>query len=428
MGDANCARVLKRLDEEFSYLVGEKVLAGFTYNEGSDIASCVNAIANSVFPSDGQPSGDRRRVMVLITDGLSQELDALIKVSNELRSKHDTTIAILHTQLDIGLTTAGDKKKSNQHMLALQEKLKLVTDGLYYNVSQVQMTSATTVNADTVGTSSILLTMKTLVSDIQKRLTERRDPGTEPGVVIGPDLVVNSALIGDHPFPLDVSSASSLSKQLEASSGGAKPDTLRQELLMENHSMRYFAMTVLETKTTTIDDTAPLKTSIFRGKPHRPKSILNTCPVQVANPILRRMRLYSGRTQRSPFVVRPKTSPGCSKKWCSPRTNTRANRQVSRVRSSICRDSSKRLSQVVLFGLQSPICGHIHHSVSRRADFAYKKIFSTRTAGGKRQYSVAIALDISQSMSGCPLQSAVATFVMLVEGALDELGEARSLC
>ena len=54
-------------------------------------------------------------------------------------------------------------------------------------------------------------------------------------------------------------------------------------------------------------------------------------------------------------------------------------------------------------------------------DFRYKKIFSSRTAGGVRRYAVAIVLDISQSMEGHSLDCALASVVMIIS-ALQEIG------
>ena len=47
-------------------------------------------------------------------------------------------------------------------------------------------------------------------------------------------------------------------------------------------------------------------------------------------------------------------------------------------------------------------------------DFSYKRFFSTRTAGGRREYSVAIVMDVSQSMLGHLEDCAVMTLVILL--------------
>ena len=47
-------------------------------------------------------------------------------------------------------------------------------------------------------------------------------------------------------------------------------------------------------------------------------------------------------------------------------------------------------------------------------DFNYKKIFSSKTAGGRRQYNVTILVDVSLSMNGLLAQSAVEALVTII--------------
>eukprot|EP00300_Choanocystis_sp_HF-7_P002491 c11890_g1_i1.p1 GENE.c11890_g1_i1~~c11890_g1_i1.p1 ORF type:complete len:743 (-),score=203.59 c11890_g1_i1:48-2276(-) len=49
------------------------------------------------------------------------------------------------------------------------------------------------------------------------------------------------------------------------------------------------------------------------------------------------------------------------------------------------------------------------------SDFSYKKIFSSRTAGGKRNHSVVVVLDESDSMEGTLMESSFICVLMLVE-------------
>jgi len=51
----------------------------------------------------------------------------------------------------------------------------------------------------------------------------------------------------------------------------------------------------------------------------------------------------------------------------------------------------------------------------------WKKIFSSKTHGGKRDYAVALAIDVSQSVSDHTAQCIVASVVMML-AALDEIG------
>jgi hypothetical protein len=74
LGDANRSRVLKSLDEPFSYRVGERILMGLTYNEATNTATGTKAIADEVFPPSHKRGPDERRVIVVITDGLCSQV------------------------------------------------------------------------------------------------------------------------------------------------------------------------------------------------------------------------------------------------------------------------------------------------------------------------------------------------------------------
>jgi hypothetical protein len=58
-------------------------------------------------------------------------------------------------------------------------------------------------------------------------------------------------------------------------------------------------------------------------------------------------------------------------------------------------------------------------------DFSYKRFFSSRTAGGKREYSVAIVMDVSQSMLGhledCAVLTLVALLSALVQAGIEHV-------
>lgn len=126
LGDAYRTRILKALDGPFSVSVGEQILAGLTYDESSHIATGVAAVANHLFPvSRGNAEPHERRIMVLITDGLSEELSK--ENFSDLRQTHDTELAVLHTQYGEG----GKHKAHYEDML----RAITITNRLYFPVS-----------------------------------------------------------------------------------------------------------------------------------------------------------------------------------------------------------------------------------------------------------------------------------------------------
>ena len=79
------ARVLKKLDEPFSFKVGERLLAGMTFNEGTQIVESVRAISDSVFGENAEPGVARN--LIIITDGLSSMDGGLATGIKKARSR-----------------------------------------------------------------------------------------------------------------------------------------------------------------------------------------------------------------------------------------------------------------------------------------------------------------------------------------------------
>lgn len=123
LGDTNRTRILKSLAGHFNMSVGEQILAGFTYDESSHIATGVAAVADHVFArARGDAEPHERRIMVLVTDGLSQELTA--ENFSDIRQKHDMELAVLHTLYGGGT-----------HRAQYAKMLRTITNGLYFPVS-----------------------------------------------------------------------------------------------------------------------------------------------------------------------------------------------------------------------------------------------------------------------------------------------------
>lgn len=123
LGDANRTRILKSLSGQFNMSVGEQVLAGLTYDESSHIATGVAAVADHVFSrSRGDAEPHERRIMILVTDGLSQEVSE--KNFSDIRHNYDMELAVLHIQYGEG-----------KHKAQYAKMLSTITNGLYFPVS-----------------------------------------------------------------------------------------------------------------------------------------------------------------------------------------------------------------------------------------------------------------------------------------------------
>lgn len=136
LGDTNRTRILKSLAGHFNMSVGEQILAGLSHDESSHIATGVAAVADHIFArTRGDAEPHERRIMVLVTDGLSQELTA--ENFSDIRQKHDMELAVLHTLYGEGT-----------HRAQYARMLRTITNGLYFPVSlAAQVTDQESENA-----------------------------------------------------------------------------------------------------------------------------------------------------------------------------------------------------------------------------------------------------------------------------------------
>ena len=71
----NGCRILKSLDQPFDHLIGQRILEGFSYNEGTYPASNLESIAKAVWPEDSPASSSAKqthRIVLMILDGATQ--------------------------------------------------------------------------------------------------------------------------------------------------------------------------------------------------------------------------------------------------------------------------------------------------------------------------------------------------------------------
>ena len=121
LGDALRARVLKRLNEPFTYKVGERVLAGMTYNESTQIIESLNAICADIF---GVKEADAVRVMIIVTDGLSSDGNFQAGLTNVRDEYNLFGIGFLHTKLDFHASTKDDLERQTADLDSAMRAIK----------------------------------------------------------------------------------------------------------------------------------------------------------------------------------------------------------------------------------------------------------------------------------------------------------------
>ena len=131
LGDALRARILKRLDEPFSYKVGERVLAGMTYNESTQIIDSVNAICENIF---ADKEADVVRVMIIVTDGLSSDGNFQAGLASVRDEYNLFGIGFLHTKLDFHSSTKDELERQTADLDSAMRAIKSAKCR-YYQVS-----------------------------------------------------------------------------------------------------------------------------------------------------------------------------------------------------------------------------------------------------------------------------------------------------
>eukprot|EP00397_Hematodinium_sp_SG-2012_P000165 GEMP01000165.1.p1 GENE.GEMP01000165.1~~GEMP01000165.1.p1 ORF type:complete len:2228 (+),score=410.75 GEMP01000165.1:779-7462(+) len=123
-GNKRGQRLLKQFDQPFSSTLGEQILNSFTYNESTHTVSGVEAVAQKLWPR--APSGTMatctQRVMLLVTDGLSQEMNAE-NFQSLLDDKKFAHFAVLSVR--------GRNLKDEAHLKSIDKLLQEVTNGLH---------------------------------------------------------------------------------------------------------------------------------------------------------------------------------------------------------------------------------------------------------------------------------------------------------
>ncbi|CAM9111425.1 unnamed protein product [Ectocarpus sp. 13 AM-2016] len=395
LGDANRTRILKSLAGHFNMSVGEQIIAGFTYDESSHIATGVAAVADHVFArSRGDAEPHERRVMILVTDGLSQELAE--KNFGDIRQKHDMELAVLHTQYGGGTYNAQYAKM-----------LRTITNGLYFPVTlSANVPSTDQENENTV----VSIVLSKMVVQVL-------------GYILKPGYV--------HTRQPQIDG----SADIERSGNNVRRPTV--EDLQEELTHGIYPLRVACTD---------IRRALTEGSATRPADMYKSSSPEASITMIEKLEGLLG-TQDIPRRNRSHSAGNNVFQDIAPSdivaNITEVTGQMGQKEQAKCGEVMRSWNkaaqglQDVTRSIVSVLEDHIlpHNKFTRRqaafkgsqlhlpalikavaTDFNYQKFFSTRTAGGQREYGIVLALDISQSMDGHLLSSALEAFVVLVQG------------
>ena len=352
LGDKSRARVLKRLDQPFTLEAGERILAGLTYTEGSDIASGARAVADTLFGAKKQ----RKRAMILVTDCMFRELSS--DNFADVRRRVDY-LAVVNTALD---------SKADLH-----DVLRSITDGRFAIVLQSAIRlSKGDVKLGKNEFRGISAAFAHLIGDIMSALEA---PESKSITDTSHVPIQDSAEF----FPIDETFKSN-DIYTAISVGGSPPH------------MMYTASCLTHEN--------PAATSLKRSTAQKPiENVDKLLELAITN--------CTSLSQHA-------SVPLAAGKWRSAADKlAREVEDLADVLDEVVIPNNRFTRRRADFkGSQLHLQGLIKAVIT---DFTYKRFFSSRTAGGKRSYWVVLALDISQSMEGHLLHASIASLLMFIE-------------
>jgi hypothetical protein len=382
--------VLKNLADDFNLLLGEQMLASLTFDEGSKLFSGVLGVANKIFPGDRQKeeAASSVRIMLIVTDALSQELSGNLGQFRDLAQRKQITLSVLNT--------SHDTRKHDE----IERCLKEMTQQLYRIVNDSEKNQLAEMSAQLM----------------QQILKQTLSAACSRGAAAGPGRSLSTSSLP----PVKVYGPN-------GPEDGHKKGMPTDSYDLPEHVGR---MNLRSAKEAGCADTDIL----YRLSPAG-----NTVP-----------KCYmpdGSETTTGSLSPEWQSSLDSALDWAIKTTEDYYRKAASDASSDAVAIADQKWHGALL-KLQSEIADcvtvfeeymmPVNRFTRRRADlsgsqlylpglikavstnFTYKKIFSTRTAGGKREYAVAFALDVSMSMRGHLLQCAIEVLAILI-GAMQSM-------
>jgi hypothetical protein len=388
-GGDKSQHVLKYLDAEnspdnkasqyqFSRKIGEQILASLTFDEGSKLHSGVNQIASTFFKGrdiKDEKANCTHRNMIVITDGLSQELENMETscAGGDLGSNYCLKLAVMH----IGPAEARDNIEQLSKTKSILRNLSNNTfefatrgdDQMPKQIGKLLFTSVTVSLDNEDSTHDQLDTAQRKLLHAFTKESAREGQTTR--------LFPIGEKVGD----------TDLQKILEEKGAGARQSTWYQvsqrgrpvpnaDLALAPETPERIKFFEKEWEAMGHGLSAYLQ-DIQHFQAFKVREAEQSWITAVMK--LRQMKYYIDMVSVFEEAVMP-------------------------VNKYTRRKADMRGSQLYLPGLIKAVI----------TDFNYKKFFSTRTAGGRREYSVVLAVDVSLSMHGHLEECAVETLLLLV--------------
>ena len=389
--------ILKPFDRPLTFRVGQMILEGLTFCESSHISTGVAAIASYTWGhSDTTSANNVRRIALVITDALSTELREDKDQFTDTKKAFNFSLALLHVR----------SKSLAEKMKGLESLLKQVSDNLYLSIDP----SDPSLNSLSSSTSSLL------ISTFQKMIQSIHNSSTSTLT----QTIDNKQNLNNEGKSILFCLKNEKSDSMWPVEKLLKPTTYEDALQNDGSGSIATSLCYVNTPVNTLPYEDDAINSMQQD--NKRKEIENNQKMRSESMENAQKRLAAEfkkiRDESQDIIQKVKQT------WQKAQIEqTRLINELSNVMEDYvmpCNKFSRRRAdfsgQLYLPGLVKAIA----------TDFAYKRIGSSKTAGGKRQYSIMFVIDTSMSMIGhlehCAIESLLLLTSSLVQCGIDNFG------
>ncbi len=367
-GDRNSQQMLKMVTDHFTDVIGQKVIESFSYDQGTYIATAIANAAETVWPtSSSEEDEDPRchRVMFLITDGITQE-----------RKRQD--YSVICARRSMALVVLNLTNEAHREMLDMVQ-------GLWDRVA---------LNFQVLDVEQDFVTLPACISEMIKAVLNEYWKPTKKHDTKSSDL----SQIGTDDWFSELRLDTNYDAVLEnlGEQQISKPGLRREDFYECDYQQ----------------DAVPYSIQMTQMVTKSPE-----CKEELAEKFIDSWHEAFTRLLASPEqITRSKTAAAA---WM--RAEDRLSVDIERMTEALEDFLPQNVSARKRPDIKGPsihLPGFIKHLATKGAE---KKIFASRKGGGKSEYSVAIVLDISVSMTHGRKQTCVLETVLLLIGALKQM-------
>eukprot|EP00899_Mesostigma_viride_P017508 jgi/Mesvir1/25759/Mv01936-RA.3 len=397
--------ILKRFEDPYSAQLGQKLLESMSYTEASFPVSGLEGVADRLFSSRPYVEGKTHRAVLMVTDALSNEIKTGVDADGMggmrgPQHKHNFKLAMMQVR------SKGARQQASELTATLQQVC-----GRFFAVLEPEAVSTSLANTVSTLVAQVLQDRLDFLSNQGRAMANRGHPGA--GTASREPVGCDSASSTEHGAKLsELLCAPQVAPQAEARRA-LFPVKDRVGRLGLDDAIKAGTGGLPEgLYTVSVPGARVPGADAVQDQQHQ-RSAKAAVQLQEA----RRGALVDAIRQLDAFRAKVHKEEGelavcAQEQWAAAQCQVEA--QVCDLVgvfedavfpfNKFTRRQANDHGVLYMPGLIRAIC----------SDWQYKKVFATKQRGGKREYAVAVAIDISVSMEGHLQECAVETLIVLL--------------